>query len=152
MLLRKRITCQETFSVLVVLKSIISNSFLCAVRNNYNTRHLAKILIHLAWCLQECVSTSGAPSVVYGKALNALYISSIFLKYLIETAKTNKIEELHLFLDETEPAPTDVTEGMLLVMYQLVGCIFINLFLPFVYLVFFSCQISLLACKLRVDL
>lgn len=82
------------------------------MRNNYNTRHLAKILVHLAWCLQECVSTSGAPSVAYGKALNALYISSIFLKYLIENAKTDKIEELHLFLDETEPAPTDVTEGL----------------------------------------
>lgn len=82
------------------------------MRNNYNTRHLAKILIHLAWCLQECISTSGAPSVVYGKALNALYISSIFLKYLIENAKTDKIEELHLFLDEAEPIPTDVTQGL----------------------------------------
>lgn len=82
------------------------------MRNNYNTRHLAKILVHLAWCLQECVSTSGAPSVVHGKALNALYISSIFLKYLVENAKTDKIEELNLFLDETEPAPTDVTEGL----------------------------------------
>ncbi|KAH7522247.1 hypothetical protein FEM48_Zijuj07G0118200 [Ziziphus jujuba var. spinosa] len=77
-------------------------------RNNYKTRHLAKILIHLTWCLQECISTSGAPSIAYGKALNAVYISSIFLKFLIENAKTDKIEELSLSLDESEPIPTDV--------------------------------------------
>ncbi|KAM6545507.1 hypothetical protein CsatB_026243 [Cannabis sativa] len=81
------------------------------VRNNYDTRHLAKILIHLAWCLQESLSTSGEPSVVYGKALNALYISSIFLKYLIENAKTERIEELYLSLDESEAMPADVTQG-----------------------------------------
>ncbi|PON79978.1 Dymeclin [Parasponia andersonii] len=80
-------------------------------RNNYDTRHLAKILIHLAWCLQESLSTPGAPSVVYGKTLNALYISSIFLKYLVENAKTNKIEELYLSLDESEPTLADVTQG-----------------------------------------
>lgn len=74
-------------------------------QNNCNTRHLTKILIHLSWCLQECVSNSGAPSEVYEKAVNAVYISSVFLKYLIENAQSNSIEEFHLSLNESEPAP-----------------------------------------------
>ncbi|KAG2728170.1 hypothetical protein I3760_01G192500 [Carya illinoinensis] len=74
-------------------------------QNNQYTRHLAKILIHLSWCLQECISASGAPSGAYDKAINAVYISSVFLKRLIESAKSNDIEELYLFLDEKEPIP-----------------------------------------------
>ncbi|TQD99118.1 hypothetical protein C1H46_015237 [Malus baccata] len=82
-------------------------------QNNYRTRHLAKILIHMARCLQESISTSsGAPSIVYMKAVNAVYISSIFLKYFIENAKDEKIEELHLSLDESEPMPTDITKDL----------------------------------------
>ncbi|OAY55692.1 dymeclin [Manihot esculenta] len=74
-------------------------------QNNYKTRHLAKVLIHLSQCLQECISTSGAPSPVYMKAINAVYISSVFLKYLIENAQSNNIEDLCLSLDESEPVP-----------------------------------------------
>ncbi|KAI4342710.1 hypothetical protein MLD38_027301 [Melastoma candidum] len=73
--------------------------------NNVHTRHLAKILIHLAWCLQGCTSNAGGPSSVYMKAINALYISSLFLKYMIENAKSENFEELYLSLDETEPVP-----------------------------------------------
>ncbi|XP_059447133.1 uncharacterized protein LOC132178663 [Corylus avellana] len=76
-------------------------------QNNQYTKHLAKILIHLSWCLQECVSASGAPSNVYEKAVNAVYISSVFLKHLIENAKNDDIEELYLSLDEKEPIPKD---------------------------------------------
>ncbi|BBG92377.1 hypothetical protein Prudu_000099 [Prunus dulcis] len=82
-------------------------------RNNYHTRHLAKILIHMAWCLQESISTSsGAPSLVYVKAVNAVYISSVFLKYFIENEKGDKIEDLYLSLDESEPIPTDITKDL----------------------------------------
>ncbi|KAB2599699.1 dymeclin-like [Pyrus ussuriensis x Pyrus communis] len=82
-------------------------------QNNYRTRHLAKILIHMARCLQESISTSsGAPSIVYMKAVNAVYISSVFLKYFIENAKDEKIEELHLSLEESEPMPTDITKDL----------------------------------------
>ncbi|XP_057957180.1 uncharacterized protein LOC131150470 [Malania oleifera] len=76
-------------------------------QNNYYTRHLAKILIHLAWCLQESASTPGAPPTVFARAINALYISSVFLKYLIENSKSEKIEELYLFLDESEAIPKE---------------------------------------------
>ncbi|KDP40232.1 hypothetical protein JCGZ_02230 [Jatropha curcas] len=76
-------------------------------QNNHFTRHLAKILIHLAQCLQECISSSGAPSPVYMKAVNAVYISSVFLKYSIENTQSNNIEDLYLSLDESEPVPKD---------------------------------------------
>ncbi|CAB4292125.1 unnamed protein product [Prunus armeniaca] len=67
----------------------------------------------MAWCLQESISTSsGAPSLVYVKAVNAVYISSVFLKYFIENEKGDKIEDLYLSLDESEPIPTDITKDL----------------------------------------
>ncbi|OMO54684.1 Dymeclin [Corchorus capsularis] len=74
-------------------------------QNNRHTRHLAKILIHLSWCLQEAIQTSGAPSPVYMKAVNAVYVSSVFLKYIIENSQSDTIEELCLSLHENEPVP-----------------------------------------------
>ncbi|KAI6693314.1 hypothetical protein NL676_021024 [Syzygium grande] len=78
-------------------------------QNNCYTRHLAKILIHLAWCLEERTSTSGVTSSVSLKATNALFISSVFLKHLIENAKSDNLEELCLSLDESEPIPLQFT-------------------------------------------
>ncbi|CAI9118377.1 OLC1v1019937C1 [Oldenlandia corymbosa var. corymbosa] len=74
-------------------------------QNNSQTRHLAKILIHLVRCLQECVSSSGVPFAAFVKSLNAVYISSVFLKYLIETAKSDDFEELYLSIDGAETLP-----------------------------------------------
>ncbi|XP_051129691.1 uncharacterized protein LOC127250441 isoform X2 [Andrographis paniculata] len=79
--------------------------------NNYKTRHLAKILIHLAWCLQECVSTSDGASLAFPKAINGLIVSSVFLKYLIENSKSDNFEELYLSLDETESIPNNFSKG-----------------------------------------
>ncbi|KAK4381770.1 hypothetical protein Sango_2936400 [Sesamum angolense] len=79
--------------------------------NNYNTRHLAKILIHLVWCLEDCVSAADVTSLAFSKALNALFVSSVFLKYLIENSKTDDFEELYLSLDETEPVPHNFSKG-----------------------------------------
>ncbi|KAE9455383.1 hypothetical protein C3L33_12704, partial [Rhododendron williamsianum] len=79
-------------------------------QNNCYTRHLSKILIHLAWCLQECFSTSGVPPSSYMKAINATYISSVFLKYLIENAKTDTFEELYLSLDQSEAVPSNFSQ------------------------------------------
>ncbi|XP_042061033.1 dymeclin-like [Salvia splendens] len=81
-------------------------------RNNCDTRHLTKILIHLSWCLQECVDdASAAESPAFSKSLNALLLSSIFLKYLIESATSDNFEELYLLLDETEPIPNNFSKG-----------------------------------------
>ncbi|XP_026446559.1 dymeclin-like isoform X2 [Papaver somniferum] len=76
-------------------------------KNNSHTRHLAKILIHLACCLQESITTTFDESVeVHMKALNAAYLSSIFLKYMIENAKSDHFEELYLSLVEGEGGST----------------------------------------------
>lgn len=80
-------------------------------QNNYHTRHLAKILIHLVWCLQESMPISTGPSTNHMKAVNAAYISSIFLKYLIENAKSDNFEELYLCLDEGEEAQKGFPRG-----------------------------------------
>lgn len=79
--------------------------------NNCDTRHLAKILIHLAWCLQDCVAASDVESPAFSKALNALFLSSTFLKNLIESATSDKFEELYLFLEETEPILNNFDKG-----------------------------------------
>lgn len=79
--------------------------------NNCKTRHLAKILIHLAWCLQECASTSDVASLAFLKALNALFVSSVFLKYLIENSKSEIFEDLYLTLGENEPLPNNFSKG-----------------------------------------
>ncbi|ERN01512.1 dymeclin [Amborella trichopoda] len=84
-------------------------------QNNYYTRHLAKILIHLVWCLQELASAAAVPSILYAKAVNAAHLSSIFLKYLIENAKSDNFDELHLCLDESEAAPSEIPKGQNLV-------------------------------------
>ncbi|WJX14670.1 hypothetical protein P8452_04892 [Trifolium repens] len=66
-------------------------------KNNFHTRHLAKLLFHLACYLQESMSTSGVPPLVYEKAANAVYISSVFLKHLIESGM-----QLYLSFDGDE--------------------------------------------------
>ncbi|MED6108086.1 hypothetical protein PIB30_020182 [Stylosanthes scabra] len=76
-------------------------------KNNGQTRHLAKILFHMACSLQESMSSSGVPPFVYEKAVNAVYISSVFLKHLIESFQGDYVE-LHLSLDDNETIPMDV--------------------------------------------
>lgn len=84
--------------------------FVSAQSNGY-TRHLAKLLIHLSWCLQELLQDSDAQSSIYKKAVNATYISSLFLKHLIENGKGDSLLELHLSLDESEPVPNGFVMG-----------------------------------------
>lgn len=86
----------------------------CTAQNNCFTRHLAKILIHLAWCLQALVGTSGVQSESLTKAVNALHISTVFLQYLIENAKGNSNEGLYLSMDESESLPDSFPRGKFL--------------------------------------
>jgi hypothetical protein len=78
-------------------------------QNNYHTKHLAKILIHLVWCLQECMAESS--HAAYRKAINAAYISSIFLKFIIENAKTDNWQELSLEIDKDEKGLENFPSG-----------------------------------------
>ncbi|CAK9171177.1 unnamed protein product [Ilex paraguariensis] len=100
-------------------------------QNNCYTRHLAKILIHLAWSLRECVSTSSVPSSAFAKALNALFVSSIFLKYLLENAKSDTTVELYLSLDERETMPNNFSGGDSLASMYLVIFLFHEVILNF---------------------
>lgn len=70
-------------------------------------------MIHLALCLQESISNSGSSSSVNLKALNAVYLSRVFLKFLVEHSKNEMIEELYLSLDENEAIPNKLSGGML---------------------------------------
>ncbi|GAV57551.1 Dymeclin domain-containing protein [Cephalotus follicularis] len=87
----------------------IRHACVLLAENNCYTRHFVKILIHLSWCLQECTSHSGSPSVVYMKAVNAVHISSVFLKHLIENSQTENLQELYLSLGESEHLPEGFT-------------------------------------------
>ncbi|XP_076903060.1 uncharacterized protein LOC143558012 isoform X2 [Bidens hawaiensis] len=74
-------------------------------QNNCSTRHLAKILVHLTLCLQDSLANTDGLSVALMKAVNASYISSVFLKYSIENLKTDNFDDLYLSLDENERVP-----------------------------------------------
>lgn len=52
------------------------------------------------------MSTSGVEPLVYEKAANAVYISSVFLKHLVES-------DIHLYLsfDDNEDVLKDVLRG-----------------------------------------
>ncbi|KAH9624108.1 hypothetical protein KSS87_020573 [Heliosperma pusillum] len=76
------------------------------VQNNQYTRHLVKLLIHFACCLQDCTSVSDVSSIAFAKALNATYLSSVFLKYAIENSQTDNFEDLYLALDDNEVVPS----------------------------------------------
>lgn len=54
---------------------------------------------------------SDASSSAYVKALNAVYVSSVFLKHLIENAKTDNFEDLYLPLNESEEIPSNAPKG-----------------------------------------
>lgn len=84
----------------------------CAAQHNYHTNHLAKILIHLAWCLQDLISTSSGSATAYRKSVNAAYISSVFLKFIIENVKGANFEELHLNLDKDEKRQCNLPTGI----------------------------------------
>ncbi|KAH9298090.1 hypothetical protein KI387_029772 [Taxus chinensis] len=72
-------------------------------RNNRYTRHLAKLLVHLVWSLQETITATSGARADYAKAINATRLSSAFLKYLIENSNGDNFEEsLFLILTDTD--------------------------------------------------
>ncbi|KAH0860321.1 hypothetical protein HID58_088582, partial [Brassica napus] len=82
-------------------------------QNNGYTRHLAKLLIHPSWCLQELLQASDDDQAsIYKKAVNAIYIASVFFKHLIENGKSDSLEELHLSLYESMPVPHGFVMGI----------------------------------------
>lgn len=62
--------------------------------------------------------TSAGSSSSYAKAINATYISSVFLKFVIENAESDTFEELYLNLDEAETGQNFLPSGNLLYTYS----------------------------------
>lgn len=57
------------------------------------------------------MSTTSSPSTAHMKAINAAYISSVFLRYIIECAKSDNFEELYLSLRDDEAADRNIPGG-----------------------------------------
>ncbi|KAI5681396.1 hypothetical protein M9H77_02623 [Catharanthus roseus] len=62
---------------------------------------------------EECISTPKVPLVAILRALNALSISSVFLKYFTENFKSDNFEELYLSLDQSVLLPTNFSTEFL---------------------------------------
>ncbi|XP_010279248.1 PREDICTED: uncharacterized protein LOC104613221 [Nelumbo nucifera] len=95
-----------------VAASPSSSNLRATLSNNHHTRHLAMGLIHLVGCLQEPLSTSAGPLIVYTKAVNAAHPSSVFLKYLVDNSKSDNFNEFYRTLDGGEVA-TENIQGVL---------------------------------------
>lgn len=59
--------------------------------------------------------------MIYTKSVNAAYISSVFLKFIIENAKTETFEELYLNLDEAEAGNNMLPTGERIESYVMRG-------------------------------
>ena len=87
--------------------------FFFAAQNNGYSRHLAKLLIHLSWYLQELLQASDDDQAsIYKKAVNTMYIASVFLKHLIENGKSDRLEEVRLSLDKSKTVPHGFVMGI----------------------------------------
>ncbi|KAH1265229.1 hypothetical protein GmHk_01G000976 [Glycine max] len=53
------------------------------------------------------MSTSGVTQLVYEKVINAVYLTSVFLKHLIESAQDGDVE-LYLSLHDSESIPKNI--------------------------------------------
>ncbi|KAJ6868171.1 hypothetical protein NC651_033271 [Populus alba x Populus x berolinensis] len=107
--------------------------------------------LHEACKLFECVSNSVAPSEVYAKAVNAIYISFVFLKYLIENAQSNNsIEELYLSLNYP-PAQDSTNNGgqSLALKGGAAGSLLLLAFIMYVFLK--RCESCTIIFKVRAD-
>lgn len=81
-------------------------------QNSTSTGHLAKLLFHLAWTLQEAVSGAPDSHLTFAKATNAVRFSSVFLKYSIEHLTSDGLTScLSLCLNDKEADMTGLTKG-----------------------------------------
>ncbi|BBN01202.1 dymeclin [Marchantia polymorpha subsp. ruderalis] len=74
----------------------------CLARNDRVTGHLAKLLIHMVWTIQEVPTSPGVPI----KAINATRFARIFLKYFIEMFNADVVD--HLLLSELHEHATQI--------------------------------------------
>ncbi|KAL3678033.1 hypothetical protein R1sor_020989 [Riccia sorocarpa] len=99
----------------------------CLARNDRVTGHLAKLLVHMVWTIQEVPTSSGVPV----KALNAARFSRIFLKYFIEMFNADVVDhlllsELHEPASEAEAPDQNVIELVIRTLLEFVGTADVN--------------------------
>lgn len=83
----------------------------CAAQNNRITCHIARLLIHLVWSLQEMAVTRETTYVPL-KALNASHLSWVFLKYFIEHLKSEElVESFSVTLSDAEALFAGLPKG-----------------------------------------
>ncbi|KAI5064179.1 hypothetical protein GOP47_0020849 [Adiantum capillus-veneris] len=86
--------------------------FWFAVQNSKSTGHLAKLLIHLGWSLQEVSDSSTDVQLKFAKTTNAVRFSSVFLKYAIEQLTKEELRScLSLSLSDKEADFSGLKEG-----------------------------------------
>lgn len=104
------------------------------VQNSIFTCHLAKLLLHLAWSLQEVSCTAPAAHVSVLKATNAVRFSSVFLKHLIEHGSSDHLMScISLCLSEKEAKATGLSKGnqnvagfLISAMFSFIGNLDVN--------------------------
>ena len=80
--------------------------------NSRFTGHLAKLLLHSAWSLQEVSSDAPTSVMTFLKATNAIRFSSVFLKHLIEHTTYGQLMAcLSLSLNEKEAQASGLSKG-----------------------------------------
>ncbi|MCO5600246.1 hypothetical protein L7F22_054356 [Adiantum nelumboides] len=96
-----------------------------AAQNSIFTGHLSKLLLHLAWSLQEVLCAAPPANVSVLKATNAVRFSNVFLKYLIEKGSSDQlISCISLCLSEKEAKATGLSKGNQNVVGFLIAAMF----------------------------
>ncbi|MCO5571541.1 hypothetical protein L7F22_025284 [Adiantum nelumboides] len=82
------------------------------VQNSKSTGHLAKLLVHLGWSLQEVSDSSTDVQLKFARTTNAVRFSSVFLKYAIEHLTKEELKScLALSLNDQEAVFSGLKKG-----------------------------------------
>ncbi|MCO5572356.1 hypothetical protein L7F22_026109 [Adiantum nelumboides] len=114
--------------------SVIEDACESFSRNSIFTGHLSKLLLHLAWSLQEVLCAAPPANVSFLKATNAIRFSSVFLKHLIEKGSSDQlISCISLCLSEKEAKATGLSKGnqnvvgfLIAAMFSFIGNLDVN--------------------------
>ncbi|KAI5058263.1 hypothetical protein GOP47_0026433 [Adiantum capillus-veneris] len=115
--------------------NVIQDACESIAQNSIFTGHLSKLLLHLAWSLQDvsyAVPPANVPSIL--KATNAVRFSSVFLKHLIENGSSDQLMScISLCLSEKEAKATGLSKGnqnvvgfLISAMFKFIGSLDVN--------------------------
>ncbi|MCO5604280.1 hypothetical protein L7F22_058445 [Adiantum nelumboides] len=91
---------------------VITEACKSIVQNSRSTGHLAKLLVHLGWSLQEVSDSSTDVQLKFARTTNAVRFSSVFLKYAIEHLTKEELKScLALSLNDQEAVFSGLKKG-----------------------------------------